>query len=360
MNATAFLKFAPKARFSYSPHLIILIVLTSCIAAYYYGRILFGFQPDWSWNLEIFEFLYNFQGSLYIIPMVYASIVFWLRGALIIWILSVVLTLPIAIYYKPYPVNVMANMFFLCIPLILVVYISLQLSWRNKERQTLIDREKERQNYVAQIFKAHEDERKTIAQELHDDAIQSLLVTANTIQSIIKIEGQSNPSHTKELAVVARDEILRISEDLKRLTLDLRPGVLDNLGFAAALRWLVDRFNLEGKIKAEINVIGEKRALKAGTDVIIFRVVHEALNNVRQHADATRVSVSLEYEPDKIKVTITDNGKGFTVPQRIGDLISNKKLGIVGMQERVNSLNGKFIINSSPNGGTKIQVEFRT
>jgi two-component system, NarL family, sensor histidine kinase DegS len=351
-------RFVPKRRSLYSPHLVIVILLTVGIAAYYYSRILFGFKPDWSWQLEIFEFLNNFQGSLYIIPIVYASTIFWLRGTFITWLISIGLTLPIAIYYRPSFVSVFANFFFLCIPLLLVVFISLQLNWRNRERQTLVDREKERQIYVAQIFKAHEDERKSIAQELHDDAIQSLLVTANTIQTIIKSVPEEGGRQISELAVIARDEILRISQDLKRMALDLRPGILDNLGFAPALRWLVDRFNLEGNIAAEIVVHGEPRELPAGTDLIIFRVVHEALNNVRKHARATMVTVLLEYQPEKIKMTVTDNGKGFNVPERIGALISKEKLGLIGMQERVHSLNGRFDVQSSPRAGTKIIVEF--
>jgi two-component system, NarL family, sensor histidine kinase DegS len=353
-------KFASRRRSLYSPHLIAVILITIGIATYYYSRILFTFQPDWSWQLEIFEFTNNIQGSLYIIPIVYASTIFWLRGTLITWLISVFLTLPLAIYYRPSVVSVAANLFFLCIPLLLVVFISLQINWRNRERQTLLDREKERQIYVAQIFKAHEDERKSIAQELHDDAIQSMLVTANTVQAIIKSATEANARQICELAVVARDEILRISGDLKRLALDLRPGILDNLGFAAALRWLVDRFNLEGNVTAEIVVHGTPRELPEGTDLIIFRVVHEALNNVRKHANATRVTVLLEYQPEKIKMTVSDNGRGFNVPERIAALISKEKLGLVGMQERVHSLNGRFDVYSSPSEGTRVEVEFKT
>ncbi|OGO16658.1 MAG: hypothetical protein A2Z02_04815 [Chloroflexi bacterium RBG_16_48_7] len=360
MYYSALQRFVPRRRSLYSPHLVIVILLTVGIAIYYYSRILFTFQPEWSWQLEIFEFLNNFQGSLFIIPIVYASTIFWLRGTLLTWLISVCLILPIAIYYRPSFLSVAANVFFLCIPLLLVVFVSLQINWRNKERQTMVDREKERQIYVAQIFKAHEDERKSIAQELHDDAIQSLLVTANTIQTIIKSASETNGQQIKELAVIARDEILRISGDLKRMALDLRPGILDNLGFAAALRWLVDRFNLEGNVVAEIIVHGEPRELPAGTDLIIFRVVHEALNNVRKHARATRVTVSLDYEAEKIKMTVGDNGHGFNVPERIGALISKEKLGLVGMQERVRSLNGRFDVQSSPSEGTRVVVEFKT
>ena len=360
MYYSAIQKFISGRRSLYSPHLITVILITLGIAVYYYSRILFSFRPDWSWQLEIFEFTNNFQGSLFIIPIVYASTIFWLRGTFITWLISIILTLPLAIYYRPTVTGVTANLFFLCIPLLLVVFISLQVNWRNRERQTLVEREKERQIYVAQIFKAHEDERKSIAQELHDDAIQSLLVTANTVQSIIKRASEDNARQINELAVIARDEILRISGDLKRMALDLRPGILDNLGFAAALRWLVDRFNLEGNVTAAIVVRGTPRELPTGTDLIIFRIAHEALNNVRKHANATKVTVLLEYLTDKIKTTVSDNGRGFNVPERIGALISKEKLGLIGMQERVHSLNGKFDVHSSPSEGTRVEVEFTT
>lgn len=340
-------------------HFWILIGLMIVIVVYYYTRLFIGFRPYWSWRIEVFEYVHSFFGSLFIIALIYSALIFWWRGAIIVLLFSILFTIPLYVHYRSSLQNIFTSIFYLCIPAIVVGYISLERNWRQKERETLFEVEKERQQYITQIFRAHEDERKAIARELHDDAIQSLVVSANAVQSLIKIASDKNYSSITNQALFARDEIMRVSEDLKKLTLDLRPGILDNLGFIPALRWLVERLDNEGQVNVQFSISGHERELPDGTDVIIFRIVQEALNNIRQHSKATQANIVLDFRPEILNIIIYDNGKGFKVPERINTLISKKKLGLIGMQERIHSLNGFLDIQSYPDSGTTILVKFK-
>jgi two-component system sensor histidine kinase DegS len=319
----------------------------------------FGERFEWLWYLDIFEFRTQFHGLLFCIPLIYTAIIFWWRGVLIMWLISVALTMPLAIQYRPFPFQVLINIFYLCIPLLIVSFITLELNWRNKEQRSLLEREKERQTYVAQIFKAQEDERKRLAQELHDDTIHSLLVIASRVENMANDGGIHTEERIKKESGVIRSEILRVSDDLRRLTLDLRPGILDNIGFIPALRWLVDRLNQEGQVNTRMIIKGEERKVPHGTDVILFRIVQEALNNTRMHAKATEATVTVEFDAESTKITIYDNGKGFALPKRINALASKGKLGLIGIQERMRSIKGTCYIQSKPEQGTSISIEFK-
>jgi len=273
------------------------------------------------------------------------------------WLVSLAITLPQMVQYRPFFFPVMINIFYLCIPLLIVGYITLELNWRNKERRVLLEREHERQTYVTQIFRAQEDERKRLAQELHDDTIHSLLVIAGRVENMANNGNEGE--HVKKESEAIRSEIIRLSDDLRRLTLDLRPGILDNIGFIPALRWLVDRLNQEGQIDTRIIIEGGERKIPHGTDVIMFRIVQEALNNVRFHSQATKATLTLRFGPENVEIVVADNGKGFTLPKRMNLLAAKGKLGLMGIQERTRSLNGTLDLKSRPRAGTSISVKFK-
>jgi len=92
-------------------------------------------------------------------------------------------------------------------------------------------------------------------------------------------------------------------------------------------------------------------------EIVLFRITQEALRNVWRHSKATEAEVKVEFQQGRIRVTIRDNGKGFEVPQMIGDLAKDGKLGLAGMQERVQLLGGSLTVESQPNRGTAITVE---
>jgi signal transduction histidine kinase len=265
--------------------------------------------------------------------------------------------LPFVTYYSLSIQSFMINSVFAFVPLMLVVIIAFEQKWRQTQRRILEQRELEHQVYMSQIFRAQENERQRIAQELHDGAMQELLVVANYAQTLVSNgTGEASPE-VRERAGWIRDAILRVLEDMRRLSLDLRPSVLDNLGLIPALRCLVDRLNYEGGIKTRVVVHGTERKLNSETEVTIFRIVQEALNNVRRHSKATEAEVILEFAPESLEIRVQDNGKGFSLNEIIGELAASGKLGLLGMQERAKFLNSTFNIYSEPGKGTLVSIK---
>jgi two-component system, NarL family, sensor histidine kinase DegS len=344
-------------RLSANPHFWMIILITVLIIFLYSLFPLFKYRPEWLWHLQFVEYQIQFHGILFCIPIIYASAIFWWRGAIVTWLISAIVTSNLAFYYRPFPIPILVNLFYLFIPVLAVGYIALELNWREKERKALVEREEERQTYVSQIFRAQEDERKRIAQELHDDTIHSLLVVANRVQTIANFENAYTQNQLKEEANAIRGEILHVSDELRRLTLDLRPGILDNVGFIPAIRWLVDRLNQEGQIDMKLAIKGEEQKIHHGTDVILFRIVQEAINNIRVHSRATKANLTIEFSQQHIQIEINDNGKGFTLPTRITSLASRGKLGLIGIQERMRTIKGTYQIHSKPGQGTSISIE---
>lgn len=344
----------------YNPHFWAIIFIILALTFIYYVSFLFVDISDperqWLWRLSIFEFTNDFHGSLFCIPFIYAAVVFWWRGILITWLFSIVIILPIMKYYSPDTSSFVVNIFLLLIPLMIVIIIALQRKWREIERKELVKREGERQVYLAQILKVQEDERKRISREIHDDTTQRLWIAANNIKKLANDKLRSVAPQTAEGLEAIKDAILSISDDTKRLSLALRPGILDDLGLVPAIRWLVDQLNSEGNIEAKVLVGGHQRQLNYEISTHLFRIIQEVLNNVRRHSKANQVIVTLNFSPETLEVTIKDNGKGFSF-EDISGLSSQGKLGLIGIQERVRLLGGIFKIDSKPGKGTTVSVE---
>lgn len=331
---------------------IVILIMAAITLVYYEWQEWF----PWFWRYFLFEFKNKIIGIPFIIPFLYASVVFWWRGSLIVWALSAAAILPRLIYYSPHWESLLRNIAFSFVPLTIVIIITLELRWRERQREIMVEREKERHIYTAQIFKAQEDERRRIAQELHDGTTQELLVIANHAQALVSDMTSMNTKGTRRKAECIRDAVLRLSEDVRRLSLDLRPSVLDDIGLVPALRWLADRLNLESEINTKVVVRGLARKLRPEVEVTIFRIIQEALSNVRRHSGATEAVVTLKFEPEFIKMTIQDNGTGFALKDLVGNLTAEGKLGIIGMEQRAKLLNGTLDVQSQPGKGTLISI----
>jgi len=137
----------------------------------------------------------------------------------------------------------------------------------------------------------------------NDSSIQTLLAVANRAQTLVNSDHDNNVCQVRQNAKWIRDTTLSVSDDLRRLSLHLRPSVLDNMGLVSALMWLVDQFNECDGIHARISITGAERKLSPGTETTIFRIVQEALNNVRRHSKATVATIALQFLPQSIKLT---------------------------------------------------------
>jgi len=348
----------------HSLHFWAIILIFSAIAVIYYlysyPAIVFtnGFTL-WFWYLLTFEIRYHMHGILFIIPMLYATIRFGWYGILITWASCMVVMFPYITNWQYSLITRVINIIYLSVPFLVLGFITLGLKQIEGRRRVLEEREAERQAYMAQIFSAQENERQRIAHELHDDTAQKLLATANRAQSLAIGEYGKIELPVKNHVEWIRDMVLQLSEDIRRISLVLRPSILDNIGFLPALAWLANQLETDDGINTELIVNGVERKLAPGSDMMIFRIVQEALNNIRRHSKATEVRVTLDFTPKTLKLSISDNGKGFKVPVKMGALMVEGKLGLTGMQQRTNFLGGTFNIQSKPSKGTNIFVEIK-
>ncbi len=211
-------------------------------------------------------------------------------------------------------------------------------------------------SYARQILTAQEEERKRMARELHDDTAQSLVALSRQFDTVLAADDQAPEGIKKrleELRLIAA-EILR---DVRRFSQDLRPSTLDDLGLLPTLEGFMTKLSQEDNIEVQVKVVGDKRRLSPEMELVLFRIAQEALNNVRKHSQATEVVSTVEFGDGVVKLTISDNGRGFKVPDRPGDLVEMGKLGLAGMFERAQLAGGTLTVQSKPGQGTTVLAE---
>jgi signal transduction histidine kinase len=146
---------------------------------------------------------------------------------------------------------------------------------------------------------------------------------------------------------------------VRRFSRDLRPSVLDDLGLLPALEGLMA--DVKGdSIEAELRIYGDRRRLTHEAELVLFRIVQEALSNVRRHSRASRVVTEVEFGESTVRISVEDNGQGFEPPGRTDDLAAMGKLGLVGMRERAQLIGGTVAVESELGKGTTVIVEVPT
>jgi PAS domain S-box-containing protein len=210
--------------------------------------------------------------------------------------------------------------------------------------------------YLGQITMAQEEERKRIARELHDETIQSLVVLARQLDDIAS-GGKGLSEYKRILLELLRGKINDIMADVRRLSQDLRPPALDRLGLVPALEWLASDVGKRSGINVGVSVHGVSRRFPAEVELVLFRVAQEALRNASRHSQATSAGVTVEFGDRKVRITVRDNGKGFDLPETTGDLVKQGRLGLAGMQERLQLVGGSMKIKSRRGKGTTVTIE---
>jgi two-component system sensor histidine kinase DegS len=200
----------------------------------------------------------------------------------------------------------------------------------------------------AQVTAAQEEERQRIARELHDGLVPvlaSLNIRLHTVGKRLDREEHPLAGEIRELAEQAQAS----SRDIRRLIHDLRPVALDELGLVPALREHLAHCGREHGLVCELTAdVGER--LPGSVETALFRIVQEAVNNVLQHAQAQRVSVTLVRKADRVDLKVVDDGQGFDahLPR------SGRHVGLWSMRERVEQLGGQFEVRSLPGQGTTL------
>ena len=194
--------------------------------------------------------------------------------------------------------------------------------------------------YARGISRAQEDERKRIARELHDDTLQSLVVVARHLEELAV--GDADVSVAE-----VREEVRELARSVRRFSQELRPSVLDDLGLIPALKWLAQELQDNFGIEVTIETSGQPQQIDSEKELSLFRVVQEALTNVRKHAEATRASITVSFLDDRIEVTVQDNGQGFDMTAVEQETEAEAKLGLLGMQERAVMIGARVTVDST-------------
>jgi PAS domain S-box-containing protein len=206
-----------------------------------------------------------------------------------------------------------------------------------------------------QLVEAQENERRHLARELHDEVGQALTAIQISLQSALRQPAPAAPSAPLQ-------ESLRLVEDLVRktqdLSLSLRPTLLDDLGLPAVLRWYTSQQAARAGLHADFWASPLESRLDPALETACFRVAQEALTNVVRHAQAGEVTVQLLREDTSLHLVIHDDGKGFDVPAFLARTGTDTCIGLLGMQERVALVGGRFECKSSPQSGTEVHAWF--
>ncbi|MCG6936999.1 MAG: histidine kinase [Gammaproteobacteria bacterium] len=232
----------------------------------------------------------------------------------------------------------------------------------SRRTQQLLQEEKRTQQLLSEnrllIHKSHEvqeEERKYLARELHDELGQCLTAIQADAESI-----KDSAPKDKTRIIASADAILNVSAHIydvvHSMMRRLRPSVLDNLGLEEALKEEIDGWcKRNSALACCYKIKGDLASLQEHTRITIFRIVQECLTNIAKHAAATRVNINLDSDTDKLHLTISDNGKGMN--KNLYDNHCNMGLGLIGMRERIQALNGHFSYDTSPGNGFRILIQ---
>lgn len=215
------------------------------------------------------------------------------------------------------------------------------------------------QFYLRKVLQAQEEERKRLARELHDDASQQILLLTHDIDNLASKADNHLPQELKNELEKLYELSQQVYQGIKRYAQALRPGILDDLGLVPALQWLAEEIHDFSGIKIYVKVAAIP-LLPPETQLVLFRIVQEALNNIQRHSGASQASITVECQETEARVTISDNGKGFELPQQLSDFASQGKLGLTGMAERAHLIGGELEVSSQKGKGTTIIVKAPT
>jgi signal transduction histidine kinase len=214
------------------------------------------------------------------------------------------------------------------------------------------------QDTQRRLLTEREEERKSLARELHDQIIQDLLSINYSLEEAE--DDEISEEHRDELISI-RTGIRQVVSDLRQLCRDLRPPTIDNLGLSSAIRSLVQEWAERNDVELELNIDSKLGRLPEAIELSVFRIVQEGINNIGKHAAARRVKVNVQRSPtDTLMVRIEDDGQGLTDIPDLAHLSANNHFGLVGISERAALLGGTMRIYLPEGGGLGLEVEIPT
>jgi len=242
----------------------------------------------------------------------------------------------------------------------LSILIALYTIGRLRRLEILADRHREElerdqehlRRLSQEMVRTQEEERKSLSRELHDQVGQTLTalrLEIGNLGSLRHTDGADFGEHL-DAAKQLGEQALHTVRDL---SMGLRPSMLDDLGLEPALRWQARNFSRSSGVPVDVNIDGEVASLPESHRISIFRIVQEALTNCAKHSHASEVRITLHGGPESVSLTVQDDGQGFSP----GAKRPKSGVGLIGIEERVRELGGRFSIYSAPERGTLLLAE---
>jgi signal transduction histidine kinase len=206
------------------------------------------------------------------------------------------------------------------------------------------------------LIQAQETERRHLARELHDEIGQVLIA----LQMNLRTASQGRLDAKQRARLLDSATLIeRLIQQVRSLSRELRPPLLDDLGLVPALNWHLDQVATRSALQVKLSTQLADERLPPDIELSVFRIVQEALTNIVKHADATRVHVDLRHEHEALEVTVIDNGVGFELDAARLRAVGGASLGLINMQERALLANGTIELISAPEAGTCVRAHFK-
>lgn len=209
---------------------------------------------------------------------------------------------------------------------------------------------------TARLTEIQETERKELARELHDEMGQSLTAISMNLAAITQ-------ELSKECGLPVRDRLAEAKlltdqtlDQIREISLNLRPSMLDDLGLAPTLRWYMNRYAARTGLETEFKVLNLPERLAPEVETALYRITQEGLTNVARHAQARKVSIRLEQFGKMVQVVIQDDGRGFDVDAVLYRKLPDHGAGLLGIRERATLLGGDFDIQAQPGHGARLSI----
>ncbi len=239
-----------------------------------------------------------------------------------------------------------------------LVGVGMDISERKKFEKALLNSEKELRVLSTQLISAQEEERRRVALELHDGVGQALTATKFSLEGAVKrLEGWGIDADRLDMLQSVIPTLQRAIDEVRRLSMDLRPSMIDDLGIRSTVTWFCREFQrIYMDIVMDSRIEIDEHQVPDYLKIVIYRVIQEALNNVAKHSRADRVCLIMRQDVEKIELHITDNGVGFDLEKVLEAEPHQRGFGLASMRERTELSGGDYSLQTAPGQGTGIST----
>jgi two-component system CheB/CheR fusion protein len=205
------------------------------------------------------------------------------------------------------------------------------------------------------LVNAQETERQRLSRELHDGVNQLLSIVKRKMLSASSSLKKQSPKPVIKDLIDAEKLLDNAIEEVRKVSRNLRPAAIDDLGLASAVKIMVEEFSDRTGIKTKLDIKGARKRMLPETELHIYRIIQEALHNIERHSRAKTVSVNIIQKNSNLNISVKDNGKGFKLRKETEKKLKDR-FGLIGMKERAESLGGTLTVISVVSKGTEIKV----